>query len=1255
MIGKTILNYRITALLGRGGMGSVYLAEHTLIANERVAIKVINANMANDFTRKLLHDEAERLASLNHPNIVAFKNYHIDKCGNIYLVMEYAEGKSLEEYINSINGLIVEERICPIFEPILEAVGYAHKKGILHCDIKPANIIITPEGSPKVLDFGIARIIKQQGEHNETDNIVMGTPSYMSPEQVKGEHLDARSDIYSLGVLLHQMLTGNAPYDTTTLTEQEINAKVVEEPLPRMRTYYKYISDKLQRIVDKATSKDPVERYQSCEEFRRDLHRAVYPWRPSKWMKAVAAVFIALIVGSGIYIWDYNRVKTYYYKDYVERWGIPEGIGELSRSEHRHAARSYRFIYHKRKLLRVSHVNSLDNLIADGESERKDRPADQTFSYRADGKVDHVLVKDENSKVLYVKSYNAKLNTMAFQYNDEHGTERTISNSTVGYDDIVSENVNNKGRISRWWLDYDDNGFVTRLRYAGWDNSPAGDNDGIYGQIFVRDEKGRPLEIHYIGEDGEPQSTNWGLGIKKFQYDNEDNWVKATYLTIDGKPAYDDYDGIAIYEMEYDDYGNLIYALHKDGDGIPMYPAKHNVAGFANTYDDNGFNISVTAIDDERTPMYVKGMGYSIARYEYDGYGYCNKVTYYDTQGNPVETKLGCSTQTYINDRRGNQLEQWNFDTDGNLCDDVTGASGYKAEYDTTGNMTRIVYYDTERQPCQIYDGAFGQVYEYDERGLCTSETNLGGDLSPAPDNDGIAITRYVYDKHGNRTRVALYDTDGKTLKSCNDGYARLDMVYDESGNMLELSFFDADGKPMIEAGCAKVTFTYDEHNHLSKYRYLDTDGDLVSVDGVAGYDYVKDKRGNTLEERPVGTDGKLAQNKLIMKRKYDKVGNCVEQAVFDADGADENYNGIHRWTYVFDSRNQLLEQRFYDKHGKLTEAKEWDYAIQANEYNDKGERTKCSYFGSDSRPCKSSDGWSSATYEYDKFGNIVRQCFFDTSGRPTSPDDIVPVAIAEYDKWGNMTYLASQDAKGNFITDTETGCAIQRKTYDERSNILSTSCFDSQNKPTLCSEGYHKIMYTYDKKGHQTGTSYFGTDGKAMLINNVHKITYEVENDGNITQESCYGKNGQPVNCDAGWHKVVYTYNEDRTLRTTAKYYDKNGSLTSTFKWNGSSWEAVYSWKDLARQLKSELPIYLGSDYYDLTLKSLSITGSNTCTLTFTVPHTTWQLGDEAVSFLHSAVDELTKGVEEALEHKAYVTGILYDKNNTKIYSIRY
>lgn len=273
LIGKEILNYRIVSFVGKGGMGSVYLGVHKYINEQKVAIKVINGNIVNDFTREILAGEAKSLASLNHQNIVHFHNFHIDDEGFIYLIMEFAEGIGLDNFLEKISGPIVEDRICDMFDQILDAFGYAHQHNIIHRDIKPSNIMVTPDGMPKVLDFGIAKIIKR-GE-SDKDGYIMGTPSYMSPEQVKGDALSVTSDIYSIGVLLSQMLTGRAPYNTTTLTEHEIYSRVVEKPLPRMKTYYEYVSDEMQAVVDKATSKNPHDRYQSCSEMKEAMHKVI--------------------------------------------------------------------------------------------------------------------------------------------------------------------------------------------------------------------------------------------------------------------------------------------------------------------------------------------------------------------------------------------------------------------------------------------------------------------------------------------------------------------------------------------------------------------------------------------------------------------------------------------------------------------------------------------------------------------------------------------------------------------------------------------------------------------------------------------------------------------------------------------------------------------------------------------------------------------------------------------------------------------
>jgi serine/threonine-protein kinase len=247
----------------------------------------------------------------------------------------------------------------------LNAFAYAHKKGVVHRDIKPANIILTGDADgnfvPKVLDFGIATIVSESTETEK--GWVVGTPAYMSPEQVLGTKVDSRSDIYSLGVLLYQMLTGRAPYDTTTLSELEINNKVVKDPLPRMKEFYPYISDKMQKIVDMATVKDPTKRFQNCNDFRKILKNTLNPDPVKRGIKIASAALVLLLVGGGLFFFDYNRTKIYYYKDYAEQWGVPRGIHKLSKSEFQHREASYRFEYKQRKLLGLSLVNSKGNIM----------------------------------------------------------------------------------------------------------------------------------------------------------------------------------------------------------------------------------------------------------------------------------------------------------------------------------------------------------------------------------------------------------------------------------------------------------------------------------------------------------------------------------------------------------------------------------------------------------------------------------------------------------------------------------------------------------------------------------------------------------------------------------------------------------------------------------------------------------------------------------------------------------------------------
>lgn len=249
-------------------MGSVYLAVHDLL-HTKAAIKVLHPALSADANlRSRFLKEAATLSGLSHPNIVRVLDFFENKDG-LFIIMEYVSGIPLDEMIKTKTGPIPEDKAFRIFEKILNGFQYAHsrKPAIIHRDIKPGNIIIDEYNEPKIIDFGIVKIIDTDAVSSHTmTGTKIGTPSYMSPEQILGRDVDARSDIFSLGITLFTMLTGRSPFDKT-LSEFEIHNTIINNPLPRAKDLYPGVSEKAQQIIDKATAKKKENRYRTCNEF----------------------------------------------------------------------------------------------------------------------------------------------------------------------------------------------------------------------------------------------------------------------------------------------------------------------------------------------------------------------------------------------------------------------------------------------------------------------------------------------------------------------------------------------------------------------------------------------------------------------------------------------------------------------------------------------------------------------------------------------------------------------------------------------------------------------------------------------------------------------------------------------------------------------------------------------------------------------------------------------------------------------------
>ena len=265
--------YAVLERVGTGGMAEVYRARDELLGRE-VAVKVLSEQLSRDrsFVERFRR-EAQSAANLNHPNIVSLFDYGADD-GTYFIVMEFIDGSSLSDIIRR-DGALMPERAAEIASDVARALDRAHAQGLVHRDIKSANIMITRTGQTKVTDFGIARAVGRDGEQTMTQTgMVIGTAAYLSPEQAQGNPVDGRSDVYSLGVVLYELLTGRTPFSGDTALSIAYK-HVREDPRPPSELN-RDVSPQLDAVTLKALAKNPENRYSTAAEMSEDLQRFIH-------------------------------------------------------------------------------------------------------------------------------------------------------------------------------------------------------------------------------------------------------------------------------------------------------------------------------------------------------------------------------------------------------------------------------------------------------------------------------------------------------------------------------------------------------------------------------------------------------------------------------------------------------------------------------------------------------------------------------------------------------------------------------------------------------------------------------------------------------------------------------------------------------------------------------------------------------------------------------------------------------------------
>ncbi|MFQ5674896.1 MAG: protein kinase, partial [bacterium] len=270
LIGKTISHFKIVDYLGGGGMGVVYKAEDTNL-KRTVALKFLPVELTRTSDAKArFRKEAQAASALDHPRIGTIYEINETEDGHMYIAMAYYEGETLKQKM-SARPMSVDKAIELVLQ-IANGLATAHEKGIIHRDIKPANIIITTEGFVKIVDFGLAKL--DDSTRLTKSGTAMGTPAYMSPEQAKGKQVDHKSDIWALGVIFYELLTGKLPFWGDN--DMSMLYNIVNEPPQPVSKLNSKIPAQVEKVIDKVLSKDPQIRYDSVDEFIRDV-KALHP------------------------------------------------------------------------------------------------------------------------------------------------------------------------------------------------------------------------------------------------------------------------------------------------------------------------------------------------------------------------------------------------------------------------------------------------------------------------------------------------------------------------------------------------------------------------------------------------------------------------------------------------------------------------------------------------------------------------------------------------------------------------------------------------------------------------------------------------------------------------------------------------------------------------------------------------------------------------------------------------------------------
>lgn len=849
--------------------------------------------------------------------------------------------------------------------------------------------------------------------------------------------------------------------------------------------------------------------------------------------------FIFLLCAIGIY--DYNRVKIEYYADFVDRWGVSEGIIPLDKDQVSHRHHSYKFEYtriplgeedaYSWRLKRVSIVNS-KGVISDHV------PHNHIFFYPiqeyiyTDGYLTDVINRDIYKRVTVRYSIKDDHDYKIACLIDMEGADKRQGSayadaSTTSLFSDLSTSVS-KSKIKRLHYTRNEDGYIVKVTYHANDGddlreTAIGDNNNIYGKVFDLDSLGRVVKVSYINNEGNLMTDKLGVGHVRYTYSLLGEPLSVEYLDRYYNLTENELKFAGIYS-EFDSYGNITQQWNVGIDGNPCFDNK-NIYRRIMTYDDKGFMTETRYYDFEGNLSYCSEY-YAIQRCRYDSKGRPIEESHYGADGNPCYTKYNYSILRQKYDSKDCKIEQCVYDTNGIPCvETLNGAHIFKIKYNKDNYVIEYSVHDTDKRAfiSPLY-GIHRQVNEYDGYHRLISSTSFDSEGEPCINTkESISKAVYSYDVRGNLTRIECFDSEGNRAV-CQNGFAIIESEYDNYGNLLSEAYYGVDEEPVYIDMHSSVKFDYYPNGKIKESRYYDEKGELtLHKDWYSIVQYEYDDNGNQTKVSFLNTDSVPC---------YYKEGYAVHEASFDI-------------------RGNVIKEVYKDENG-LPTMTNLGYSIVEYKHDDKNRIVEYMYFDNNHRPLNIKDRGHITQIEYDIRGNIAKTLFLGTDKRETVINGYSKIHIT-YDDKNNIVKKQYKDIDNNNVEILSDGYSSEQLKYDEQNRVIEVSYFDVNGKP--CWYSYEsgficRYICLYDERNNVVEVLYYDQNGAPTMATGAARITSIYDEYNRMLERSFYGEADELVSGYYGKPIERYAYNDKGNI-TSMSLYNSDASPYATVSYD--------------------------------------------------------------------------------------------------------